>query len=147
MVFLREVRFPERLRDTESGKPMPAVICHLADDQEVAEQEFQMKTEDTQVLELLAEESTMGLTLIAKRLFWLLKNDEADKKKVWRVLRRLREEKLINESNNNLTVLGKEKLEEYKNSMRKKGNGADQGNIVHVPLFEARRRFEDKTDE
>jgi hypothetical protein len=146
LMFLREVRFPERLRDTETGKPMPAVICHLADDREVAEQEFQMETEDTQVLQVLAEDSTLSTRHIAKRLLWLLKNGEPDHKKVRRVLGRLRNGKMINDTNSHLTVLGQETLEEYIKSTGKKGNGADHNNVVHVPLFEARRRFEEKTD-
>jgi hypothetical protein len=144
--FLRSVKYCERLK-TKSGKLMPTVVAHLATEQEAAEHEFQVRTEDMQVLELLNKDTAMSLRDIASKLFWITKGNNIDATKAKRVIDRLRKAKLIGEDNQ-LTGLGEKKLNEYQQSSPKPagsgGNGAEH-NIVRG-LFEERHRCEAKTD-
>lgn len=129
LTFLRSVTFPERLRDNETGKLMPAVICHLADDEEVAKEEYKIKTEDMQVLELLDKDLTLSLRDIAEKLSWFYKDGSPNHKKVRLILDRLRNGKMIDRTNNP-TVLGQEKLRENKKAGND-GNGAVHSTIVY----------------
>jgi DNA-binding PadR family transcriptional regulator len=131
ITFLRSVKQSERLK-TASGDMVWSVICHVATPQEEANHEFEMGTQDRQVLEVLAGNSTMTQRAIADRLFWILGNGEPDHPKVGRVLKRLKKAKLIDE-NNILTELGRERLKENKQNG---ANGKGNGNVL--PLFGAK---------
>src|SRR6516165_2335843 len=133
--FLRTVKQSERLK-TASGEMVWSVVCHVATPQEEAKHEFEMETQDRQVLEILADHPAMTQREIAAKLLWLNNKEnnkdggqpEPDHKKVGRVQKRLKKAKLIYE-NNILTALGRERLNENKQT---KGNG----NVL--PLFAAK---------
>jgi len=133
--FLRTVKQSERLK-TASGEMVWSVVCHVATPQEEAKHEFEMETQDRQVLEILADHPAMTQREIAAKLLWLNNTEnnkdggqpEPDHKKVGRVQKRLKKAKLIYE-NNILTALGRERLNENKQT---KGTG----NVL--PLFGAK---------
>jgi hypothetical protein len=128
ITFLRSVKQSERLK-TASGDMVWSVVCHVATPQEEADYEFEMNTQDRQVLELMAVNPTMVQRTIAERLLWILGNGEPDHKKVGRVQKRLKKAKLIDE-NNSLTETGRQRLRENKQA---RGNGKGNGNVL--PLF------------
>ena len=135
ITFLRSVKQSEGLK-TASGEMVWSVVCHVATPQEEAKHEFEMETQDRQVLEILADHPAMTQREIAAGLLWLNNKDggqpEPDHKKVGRVQKRLKKAKLIDE-NNILTALGRERLKENKQT---KGNGKGNGNVL--PLFGAK---------
>jgi hypothetical protein len=124
IAFLRSVKYCERLK-TKSGKMIPTVVARFATDEESAEQQVQVKTEDIAVLELLAEDARLSLRDIAGKLLWMLKSGDFDAKKVQRVIKRLRKAELIDETNE-VTGLGEKRLHDYRQSKpaASKGNGA-----------------------
>jgi len=89
---------------------MPAVICHLGDEREVAEAEFQNTTEEINV-QFLAE-GEHNKSEIARNSLWLLKSGRPDAKKVDRIIGRLRGGQLI-DWDWQLTELGQEKLKKH----------------------------------
>jgi hypothetical protein len=126
--FRRSVTFPEQLRNPETGKRMPTIVAHYADEDEVAEVEYESNLEDMQVLEKLAEDSTMSLRKIADKLYWMHAGSGlSDGKKVSRIIKRLQKARLV-DGNHQLTGLGEKKLEEHRQSMptrpeKRQGNG------------------------
>ena len=129
----RDVYFPPIT--TASGKKIWSVICHVATPQEEANHQFEMTTQDRQVLKVLADNPEMVQREIAKQLFWFLNSNnesgqpEGDHKKVGQVQKRLKKAKLIDE-NTILTELGRERLRENEYNG---ANGKANGNAL--PLF------------
>jgi hypothetical protein len=127
--FRRSVKYPERLKNPETGKAMPTIVSDYADEREVAEVQYESNIEDMQVLEVVAEDATMSLRNIADKLYWMSKiSGLADGKKVDRIVKRLQKAKLI-DGHKHLTKAGEDKLHEYLQSARKPaktgGNGAE----------------------
>jgi hypothetical protein len=97
---------------------MPAIVAHLASEQEVSEEEYEMKMDDEQVLGVLATDATISQQDIAKKFLWSNRKEKPDKSRSQRAIERLRKNGLI-EKNNTLTPIGTQRLK------RKGANGSD----------------------
>jgi hypothetical protein len=79
----------ERFVVNGKGEKIRTIIARVASEVEAAANEYQLSAEEMRLLAVLASDPTLSYSDVAKKVMWLLKNGDPDKKKVQRVRGRL----------------------------------------------------------